>query len=124
MYKKPPPGVDDVWIAVAICIGARARTWTQVKKKLLPRFDLLESLHGLDLGNDPEHDAKMLDELRPIVQQEHFTFEKMKRKSIAAAHICEWVVTVYSFCESQVGLELAATGSGGGPARAWKEGSN
>lgn len=35
-----------------------------------------------------------MDQLAPIIKLEHFNFEIMKGKSIAAAYLCKWIINV------------------------------
>jgi dynein heavy chain len=39
-------------------------------------------------------DQWILDQLAPILKLEHFNFEVMKGKSLAAAYLCKWIVNI------------------------------
>lgn len=58
-----------------------------------PKF--IEDIQAFDGSNI---DQWILDQLAPIIKQDHFNFEVMKGKSLAAAYLCKWVgnIVIYN----------------------------
>jgi dynein heavy chain len=55
----------------------------------------IEEIQAFDGSNI---DQWILDQLAPIIKLEHFNFEIMKGKSIAAAYLCKWInnIVIYN----------------------------
>ena len=54
-------------------------------------FRSLVAFRGEDITEDE------IKKLEPIVQDEGFTVDNMKSKSAAAANLCSWVISIYTF---------------------------
>ena len=54
-------------------------------------FRSLVAFRGEDITEDE------IKKLEPIVGDEGFTVENMKSKSAAAANLCSWVISIYTF---------------------------
>jgi hypothetical protein len=88
---KPPKGVEDVVVAVALIMGATATEWNDCKK-LMADKKLLSKMQDVD---SITISAKALKKLKKIVGAEDFNVEAITKKSKAAASLCAWVIGMY-----------------------------
>eukprot|EP00903_Cladosiphon_okamuranus_P006208 g6103.t2 len=93
---KPPAGVDKVTKAVLILVEKEYKNhaWDRAKKMMnnVDQFkNSLMAFRGEDITEDE------IKKLEPIVTDEGFTVENMKSKSAAAANLCSWVISIYTY---------------------------
>ena len=63
-------------------------------------MDSLVAFRGEDITEDE------IKRIEPIVNDEGFTVENMKSKSAAAANLCSWVISIYTFNRIYVKVSL------------------
>ncbi|KAF4753676.1 hypothetical protein FOZ63_015508, partial [Perkinsus olseni] len=107
-FAKPPAGVDKVCEACmhlmagidpSIEVDKKGKvkdtSWKGATKMMGNPEKFLESLKAfkgeIDDGNVPGQNISCA---RPLTEAEDFTVESMKKKSAAAAGLCEWVINI------------------------------
>ena len=95
-FSKQPPGVDKVTTAMLILVKGERRnfSWDNAKKMMMKVDQFKNELEEFDATSIPQ---EVLDRLEPMIQDPNFTFEKMKKKSEAAANLCKWVVSTFTY---------------------------
>ena len=89
---NPPAQVFDVSKAVLLLKGEKKNfAWANAQKMMNNPQKFIEDIQAFDATTI---DQWILDQLAPIIKQEHFTFEIMKGKSLAAAYLCKWICNV------------------------------
>ena len=96
-FPHPPEGVKDVFQAVAICLGEPAHDWKDMKK-MMGDMKFLQRMKDF---NPSTIDAKMLKQLKPLVESDVLNPEVMVRKSCAATGFCIWLRAVYEYGSDQ-----------------------
>ena len=95
-FTKPPAGVDKVTSALLIMIKQEKKdfSWDNAKK-MMAKVDAfkekLETYKGEDIPED------VVARVTPYINDPEFTYEVMKKKSSAAANLCNWVVNIVKF---------------------------
>jgi len=95
-FTKPPPGVDKVTTTLLIMIKDEKKnfSWDNARKMLVKvdaYKEQLENYRGEDIPED------VVARVQPFLQDEEFTYEKMRSKSVAAANLCNWVINIVAF---------------------------
>ena len=95
-FSKQPPGVDKVTTAMLILVKGERRnfSWDNAKKMMMKVDQFKTTLEEFDATTIPQ---EVLDRLEPMIQDPNFTFEKMKKKSEAAANLCKWIVSTFTY---------------------------
>lgn len=95
-FSKQPPGVDKVTTAMLILVKGERRnfSWDNAKKMMMKVDQFKTTLEEFDSTSIPQ---EVLDRLEPIINDSNFTFEKMKKKSEAAANLCKWIVSTVTY---------------------------
>jgi dynein heavy chain, axonemal len=94
--SSPPAGVDLITSACLILIEREYKNfkWDRAKKMManVDRFkERLQSYRGEDMTEDE------VKRVEPFLNNEMFDPEVMKSKSMAAANLCTWVVSIVKF---------------------------
>jgi len=97
--SKPPAAVSEVVAVVAFLLGVTSKTgekitWKGAQNMMANPSKLLNELASFDAENIAH---EVLKEIEPIITQPFFTFEIMKTKSLAAAHLTLWVLNVIAY---------------------------
>jgi len=95
---KPPGGVEDVLAAVGYLVTntTKKMDWKDSQKMMSDPARFLQTIQSLDLDSvTPDTWQK----IKPITSEEFFTYDIMKKKSIAAAAMCQWVLAVQEYAE-------------------------
>ena len=100
--------MEDVFIAVGICLGENPSSWTEAQKMCRSSSNLLKRIKSFDPATI---DARMLKRLKPLVEKEHFDPAVMKTKSCAAESSCRWVLAVYDYGLSHISPQRRPMGS-------------
>jgi dynein heavy chain, axonemal len=95
-FTKPPAGVDKVTAALLIMMRGEKKNFSwENAKKMMAKVDAfkeeLENYRGEDIPDD------IANRVSPMLDDEEFTYDKMKSKSSAAANLCNWVVNIIAF---------------------------
>lgn len=95
-FTKPPAGIDKVTSALLIMIKNEKKNFSwENAKKMMAKVDAfkeqLENYRGEDIPED------VVQRVQPYLDDEEFTYEKMKSKSSAAANLCNWVINIVGF---------------------------
>ena len=97
---KPPPGVDDVTAAVIYMLhptgkGKIDSSWKAAQIMMKDVNGFLNTLMGykdrIDGGTVPKNNFVLL---APLLAKEHFTVDIMRKKSNAAAGLCDFVMNI------------------------------
>mmetsp|Transcript_34548 Transcript_34548/g.103510 ORF Transcript_34548/g.103510 Transcript_34548/m.103510 type:complete len:2592 (+) Transcript_34548:5875-13650(+) len=97
---KPPGGVDDVTAAVIYMLhptgkGKIDTSWKAAQVMMKDVNGFLNTLMGykdrIDEGSIPKNNFKLL---APLLELEHFNMDTMKKKSNAAAGLCDFVINI------------------------------
>lgn len=93
---KPPAGVDKVTTCVLMMIKNEKRnfSWDNAKRMMNNIDKFKQSLEEYDAKNIPED---LIDRIAPIVSDPEFTFEKLSKKSSAAANMANWVINICEY---------------------------
>eukprot|EP00611_Tribonema_gayanum_P021674 TRINITY_DN4214_c0_g1_i1.p1 TRINITY_DN4214_c0_g1~~TRINITY_DN4214_c0_g1_i1.p1 ORF type:complete len:1693 (-),score=702.71 TRINITY_DN4214_c0_g1_i1:70-5124(-) len=93
---KPPQGVDKVTKAVLILVEKefKTHTWDRAKK-MMANVDAFKNSLVAFRGEDITENE--IAKVEPILSDPEFTVENMKAKSAAAANLCSWVISIYTF---------------------------
>jgi len=96
--SKPPQGVDKVTSAVLIMLRNEKKdfSWENAKKMMakVDQFkDTLEqySKKATDIPED------VITRVTPLLEDQDFTYERMRTKSSAAANLANWVINIIAF---------------------------
>lgn len=96
--QNPPPGSDDVANAVQIMLlkekKENKRIWSNQQKMMKPPQDFLNKLIAYDKDNIEDWQK---DSVKKLLEREHFTYEKMFKKSQAAANLANWVINIIKY---------------------------
>lgn len=97
---KPPGGVDDVCAAVAILLQRPKKKpdWKACQMMMSNTHKFINDLRKFDVDSITHQE---LQRLKPIVSQPNFNVEVMQKKSLAAAHLCGWVLAMVAYAEGQ-----------------------
>ena len=100
-FKKPPPGVDIVTQACLIMLTGETKnfSWGNAKKMMSSVDVFLNDLKNYDGDNIPKD---ILDRVIPLLQNPNFNADKMRKKSQAAANLCNWVVNIVAYHQMYV----------------------
>ncbi|KAF4733564.1 hypothetical protein FOZ62_017846 [Perkinsus olseni] len=118
-FAKPPAGVDKVCEACmhlmagidpSIEVDKKGKvkdtSWKGATKMMGNPEKFLESLKAfkgeIDDGNVPGQNISCA---RPLTEAEDFTVESMKKKSAAAAGLCEWVINIIMYYDVVITVE-------------------
>ena len=95
-FSNPPAGVDKITQACLIMIqGEKKNFGWDVAKKMMAKVDaFLEKLQKYDGKDIPEDVIKRVS---PLLEDPSFTYDVMKKKSAAAANLCNWVINIIQF---------------------------
>jgi dynein heavy chain len=95
-FNKPPGGVDLVTKACLLMIEGETRNfkWDRAKKMMSKVDAFLIKLQQYEAKNMTE---ELIAKLKPVYENEIFSFDVMKGKSSAAANLCKWVRASYDF---------------------------
>lgn len=89
---NPPAPVFDVAKAVLLLRGEKKNfAWANGQKMMNNPQKFIEDIQSFDATSI---DQWILDQLAPLIKQDHFNFEVMKGKSLAAAYLCKWICNV------------------------------
>mmetsp|Transcript_31209 Transcript_31209/g.79123 ORF Transcript_31209/g.79123 Transcript_31209/m.79123 type:complete len:3875 (-) Transcript_31209:127-11751(-) len=106
---KPPAGVDDVTAAVLAIRGEgpKNRDWNAAKNMMKDVNKFIEDLKGLKgLIDNSQLNAKSVDGARPYLELEHVkNLEIMKKKSNAAAGLCDFLLNIVMYYDIVVTVE-------------------
>eukprot|EP00960_Hanusia_phi_P043076 755854-Hanusia_phi.AAC.6 len=106
---KPPPGVDDVTAAILAIRGEgpKNRDWNAAKNMMKDVNKFIEDLKGLkQVIDNSQMQAKFVDAARPYLAYEHVKDpEIMKKKSNAAAGLCEFLLNIVVYYDIVVTVE-------------------
>lgn len=92
---SPPPACLDVAKGCLLLKGEKKNfAWGNAQKMMNNPAKFIEEVQQFDGSNI---DQWILDQLAPLLALEHFNFEVMKGKSIAAAYLCSWIVNIVKF---------------------------
>ncbi|GBG28212.1 Dynein heavy chain 2, axonemal [Hondaea fermentalgiana] len=93
---KPPAGVDKVTTCVLMMIKNEKRnfSWDNAKRMMNNTDKFKQSLEEYDAKNIPED---LIERIAPIVSDADFTFEKLAKKSSAAANMANWVINICAY---------------------------
>jgi dynein heavy chain, axonemal len=93
---KPPAGVDKVTKAVLILVEKEFKNhaWDRAKK-MMANVDAFKNSLVAFRGEDITEQE--ISKVEPIVNDPEFTVENMKAKSAAAANLCTWVISIYTY---------------------------
>ncbi|CAM9898753.1 unnamed protein product, partial [Phaeothamnion confervicola] len=93
---KPPAGVDKVTKAVLILVDKEFKNhaWDRAKKMMANVDQFKTSLVNFRGEDITEQE---IEKVTPIVNDPEFTVENMKSKSAAAANLCTWVISIYTY---------------------------
>ena len=92
---SPPPACLDVAKGCLLLKGEKKNfAWGNAQKMMNNPAKFIEEVQAFDGSNI---DQWILDQLAPLLALEHFNFEVMKGKSIAAAYLCSWIVNIVKF---------------------------
>ncbi|KAJ1633364.1 dynein heavy chain [Pavlovales sp. CCMP2436] len=114
---KPPSGVDDVTAAVLLMLGDGTKknvdtSWkaTQALMRDLNTFmaDLAAFRARIDEGDVPKSNFCSI---RPLLEKEHFNVDAMRLKSVAAAGLCEWVLSIVEYWDINESIEPMRAGA-------------
>ncbi|CAB1116950.1 unnamed protein product [Ectocarpus sp. CCAP 1310/34] len=86
---KPPAGVTKA-VLILVEKEYKNHAWDRAKK-MMANVDHLMAFRGEDITEDE------IKKLEPIVGDETFTVDNMKSKSAAAANLCSWVISIYTY---------------------------
>jgi dynein heavy chain len=120
--SKPPPGVGDIFSAVAVLLAGvnpaivtqkngkvkdKDRSWDACKKSLLGNVNgLVDDLKGYKTKIDAsEIPLVNWTEVRPYLQMEHFNVETIEKKNSAAAGLCSWVLNIVAYYDIVITVE-------------------
>jgi hypothetical protein len=100
-FKKPPPGVDIVTQACLIMLTGETKnfSWLNAKKMMSSVDTFLNDLKTYDGDNIPRN---ILDRVIPLLQNPSFNADQMRKKSKAAANLCNWVVNIIAYHQMYV----------------------
>ena len=95
-FSKPPSGVDKVTSALLVMIKDERKDFSwENAKKMMAKVDAfkekLETYRGEDIPED------VILRVQPYLEHPEFTYETMKKKSSAAANLCNWVINIIAF---------------------------
>lgn len=96
-FKAPTPAVVDVMCATYILLtGKKAKKfdWAAAKKMMASVDGFLRDLKNLDARELSEDTVKAL---TPIIEQEHFSADAMQSVSSAAANLCKWIISSFTY---------------------------
>lgn len=106
---KPPAGVDDVTAAVLALRGEgpKNRDWAAAKNMMKDVNKFIEDLKGMKAIIDSSQlPAKSVDGARPYLALEHvMNIDIMKKKSNAAAGLCEFLLNIVMYYDIVVTVE-------------------
>jgi len=106
---KPPAGVDDVTAAVLAIRGEgpKNRDWAAAKNMMKDVNKFIEDLKGLKgIIDSSSMPAKNVDGARPYLALEHVAnLEIMKKKSNAAAGLCDFLLNIVVYYDIVVTVE-------------------
>ena len=95
---KPPAGVDRVMGAVLMLLTEETNketlAWDKARKMVAKTDKFKKRLKGYSAERISN---AVLNKLAPLMTDKHFTPEKLKNKSEAAAHLCIWVCSMFAF---------------------------
>ena len=92
---NPPPAVFDVSKGCLLLRGEKKNfAWGNAQKMMNNPDKFIKDIQAFD---GRVIDQWILDQLAPILATEHFTFDIMKSKSLAAAYLCKWIINVVKF---------------------------
>ena len=97
MLPNPPEEVKELFSGVAIVLGEAKCDWTTCKKMIGDRA----FLQRVKDFNPSTINAKMLKQLKPLVESDVLNPEVMVRKSCAATGFCIWLRAVYEYGSDQ-----------------------
>jgi len=106
---KPPAGVDDVTAAVLAMRGEgpKNRDWNAAKNMMKDVNKFIEDLKGMKgIIDSSSMPAKNVDGARPYLALEHVSnIEIMKKKSNAAAGLCDFLINIVMYYDIVVTVE-------------------
>ena len=97
MLLHPPQDVKELFSGVAICLGEAKCDWATCKKMIGDRA----FLQRVKDFNPSTINAKMLKQLKPLVESDVLNPEVMIKKSSAATGFCIWLRAVYEYGSDQ-----------------------
>eukprot|EP00747_Dinoflagellata_sp_TGD_P010139 gnl/TRDRNA2_/TRDRNA2_119611_c1_seq1.p1 gnl/TRDRNA2_/TRDRNA2_119611_c1~~gnl/TRDRNA2_/TRDRNA2_119611_c1_seq1.p1 ORF type:complete len:194 (+),score=60.20 gnl/TRDRNA2_/TRDRNA2_119611_c1_seq1:65-583(+) len=94
--KTPTEELDMVSAACAFLLKNEKKRigWKEFQKMLQNPSRFLEEAKCLDASNIPEQTLK---NIQPFLEMETFTFDVMRKKSSAAASLCQWVIKIMEY---------------------------
>jgi len=117
---KPPAGVDDVFAATMVLLAnihpnvvvqkngkVKDKSWDACKKQMLGNIpEYIEYLKDIKTGVDNNTLPKInLQEVRPLLELEHFTPEIIMNKNKAAAGLCSFVCNIVMYYDVVITVE-------------------
>ena len=95
-FSNPPAGVDKITMAVLIMVDGEKKNfgWDRAKKmmaKVDAFLDKLQNYKGEDIPDD------VIKKVQPLLADPAFNYDTMKKKSSAAANLCNWVINIVAF---------------------------
>ena len=94
---KPPQECAEVAKAVMMLKGEKRQLgWQNAQRMMNNPQRFLEELAAYNAENI---DDWILDGVKPLIAMDFFNFETMKSKSVAAAYLCNWVVSLVKYNE-------------------------
>jgi dynein heavy chain len=94
-FATPPPALLDVAKACLLLRGEKKNfAWPNFLKAIGNPQKFLDDLTNFD---GRSIDQWILDQLKPVLALEHFSYEVMKGKSIAASFLCKWIINIVIF---------------------------
>ena len=97
MLLHPPQDVKELFSGVAICLGEAKCDWAACSKMMGDRA----FLQRVKDFNPSTINAKMLKQLKPLVESDVLNPEVIQRKSCAAGGFCIWLRAVYEYGSDQ-----------------------
>ena len=92
---KPPEECVSVTKTVLLLRGERKNfAWQNAQKMMNNPAKFIEEVQQFD-GNNI--DQWILDQLKPIMEKDFYSFDKMISKSQAAAYLCKWVCNIVTY---------------------------
>jgi len=119
--QKPPPGVDDVFVATQILLAGvmpsiptsksgkvkdKDRSWEGCKKQMLSNVkEFLQHLLSFkEKAANGEINNVNWSEVRPYLAMEHFDPDIMLSKNSAAAGLCSWATNIVQYHDVLVNI--------------------